>query len=140
MATLEPLLSVDSDDGKPKENIVIATVKGDMHDIGKNIVALMLRNYNFNVIDLGRDVPEDVIIDAAVEHKVKIVCLSALMTTTMTEMKTVIEHARSRGLDELEFIVGGAVLNEDYANTIGAHYASDAMGTVRLAQSILQKD
>ena len=96
----------------------------------------MLRNYNFNVIDLGRDVPADTILDAAVANNAKIIGLSALMTTTMTEMKTVIETAKERGLNDLKFIVGGAVVTDDYAQSIGAFYAKDAMDTVRIAQKL----
>ena len=139
MATLEPLLEAAQTDASntPPVPLVLATVKGDVHDIGKNIVAVMLRNYNFNVIDLGRNVPADVILDAAIAHNAKIVGLSALMTTTMTEMKTVIDTARGRGLNDLKFIVGGAVVTEDYAKSIGAYYAKDAMDTVRIAQNLV---
>ncbi|MBR5838803.1 MAG: cobalamin-dependent protein, partial [Victivallales bacterium] len=138
MATLEPLLAAAHANagGAPAVPFILATVKGDIHDIGKNIVAVMLRNYNFNVIDLGRDVPADTILDAAVANNAKIVGLSALMTTTMTEMKTVIETAKERGLNDLKFIVGGAVVTDDYAQSIGAYYAKDAMDTVRIAQKL----
>jgi 5-methyltetrahydrofolate--homocysteine methyltransferase len=138
MATLEPLLAAAhaNASGTPAVPFILATVKGDIHDIGKNIVAVMLRNYNFNVIDLGRDVPADTILDAAVANNAKIVGLSALMTTTMTEMKTVIETAKERGLNDLKFIVGGAVVTDDYAQSIGAYYAKDAMDTVRIAQKL----
>ncbi|MBR6074720.1 MAG: homocysteine S-methyltransferase family protein [Victivallales bacterium] len=138
MATLEPLLAAAhaNASGTPAVPFILATVKGDIHDIGKNIVAVMLRNYNFNVIDLGRDVPADTILDAAVANNAKIIGLSALMTTTMTEMKTVIETAKERGLNDLKFIVGGAVVTDDYAQSIGAFYAKDAMDTVRIAQKL----
>ena len=138
MATLEPLLAATHANagGTPAVPFILATVKGDIHDIGKNIVAVMLRNYNFNVIDLGRDVPADTILDAAVANNAKIIGLSALMTTTMTEMKTVIETAKERGLNDLKFIVGGAVVTDDYAQSIGAFYAKDAMDTVRIAQKL----
>ena len=138
MATLEPLLAAAHANagGAPAVPFILATVKGDIHDIGKNIVAVMLRNYNFNVIDLGRDVPADTILDAAVANNAKIIGLSALMTTTMTEMKTVIETAKERGLNDLKFIVGGAVVTDDYAQSIGAFYAKDAMDTVRIAQKL----
>ena len=100
----------------------------------ENIVALMLQNYGFDVIDLGKDVPAETILDAAQERGIKIVGLSALMTTTMTEMDNVIKLARFRGQDDLTFIVGGAVLSEDYARKIGAFYAKDAMETVKIAK------
>jgi len=133
---LEPLLAQDCG-VQAKEKFILATVKGDIHDIGKNIVALMLRNYGFEVIDLGKDVSADKIIDAAVEHNARIIGLSALMTTTMTEMQAVVELARSRGLNHLKFIVGGAVVDHEYANSIGAVYAADAMAAVRLAKEFV---
>ncbi len=136
MAKLEPLLAEGRKDGASAGKIVIATVKGDIHDIGKNIVAMMLKNYGFEVIDLGKDVPAEVILDRAVAEGTKLVALSALMTTTMGEMKHVIEMAKARGL-ELHFIVGGAVVDEEFASSIGAEYAADAMATVRCAQKIM---
>ena len=138
MATLEPLLAAAHANvgGAPAIPFILATVKGDIHDIGKHIVAVMLRNYNFNVIDLGRDVSPDTILDAAVANHAKIIGLSALMTTTMTEMKTVIDAAKERGLNDLKFIIGGAVVTDDYAQSIGAYYAKDAMDTVRIAQKL----
>ena len=112
------------------------SVKGDIHDIGKNIVALMLQNYGFEVIDLGKDVPAEVILDAAAERGIKVIGLSALMTTTMTEMDKVIRLAKQRKMDDVSFIVGGAVLSGDYASKIGAFYAKDAMETVKIAKKI----
>ena len=79
--------------------VVIATVAGDIHDIGKNLVALMLRNYGFHVIDLGKDVPKETIIEAARKHQAKIIALSALMTTTMQEMKRVVDYAKEQKID-----------------------------------------
>jgi 5-methyltetrahydrofolate--homocysteine methyltransferase len=135
-AVLEPLLAKTT--GIKREGkIVIATVKGDIHDIGKNIVALMLRNYGFEVIDLGKDVPAEKIINSAVEVKADIVALSALMTTTMTEMRAVIDLSRSRGL-KVKFMIGGAVVDRRYAGEIGADgYAGDAMEAVKLAKSLV---
>jgi 5-methyltetrahydrofolate--homocysteine methyltransferase len=118
--------------GKEKTPVIIATVKGDIHDIGKNIVAVMLKNYDFDVIDLGKDVPAEVILDTAVEKNVKVVLLSALMTTTMTSMKDVVELAQKRNLD-IKFIVGGAVIDETFAESIGAVYGSTPMDAVRAA-------
>lgn len=137
MHVLLPLLADGADATAAKPKIVLATVKGDIHDIGKNIVALMLRNYGFEVFDLGKDVPADTILDAAAETGAKLVGLSALMTTTMVEMDQVIRRAAERGQDQLKFIVGGAVLSEEYAERIGANYAADALATVKIAQSIL---
>jgi len=134
---LQPHLEEEGGDaasGKgPK--VILATVQGDIHDIGKNIVSLMLNNYNFEVIDLGKDVSAEDIIDAAVTHKADIVGLSALMTTTMVEMKTVLDLAREKNLTNIRFMVGGAVIDQNYSDEIGADgYARDAMEAVRLAQ------
>ncbi len=132
---LEPLLAEDNAASMVRPVIVIATVEGDIHDIGKNIVALMLKNYGFDVIDLGKDVPAARIIDAALEHKAALVGLSALMTTTMVRMKEVVTLARERGI-QIPFMIGGAVVDRNYAEEIGAHYVVDAMASVRLAQEI----
>ncbi|MFA6843588.1 MAG: cobalamin-dependent protein, partial [Bacilli bacterium] len=105
--------------------------------IGKNIVALLLRNYNFTVIDLGKDVSAESILAAAQREDASIIGLSALMTTTMSEMKTIIDLARQRGLTDLQFIIGGAVVDEQYAKSIGAHYAANAHDSVKIAQRLL---
>ena len=140
---LEPLLqkqkSQDNNVSKETKTIVIATVKGDVHDIGKNIVALMLKNYGFNVIDLGKDVSADNIISVAKEKKADIIALSALMTTTMHEMKTVIEKAKEQKL-ECKFMVGGAVIDKKYAQEIGANYSEDAYGAVKVAKALTEKN
>ncbi len=135
---LEPILQQSADkEEAAKEKIILATVKGDIHDIGKNIVGLMLRNYGFDVIDLGKDVAADAIIDAIRKSGARIAGLSALMTTTMTEMKEVIQAAKEQGIDT-KFMVGGAVVDQAYADEIGADgYASDAMEAVRLAQRLI---
>lgn len=91
---LEPMLSKDKD-AEPKATIIIATVEGDIHDIGKNLVALMLRNYGYRVLDLGKDVAADIIVDTALKENAQIIGLSALMTTTMMRMKDVVELAKS---------------------------------------------
>ena len=126
--------------GKDSSNmptIVVATVEGDIHDIGKNLVVLMLRNYGFNVIDLGKDVPCDVIIQAAKENNASIIGLSALMTTTMVKMKDVVEAVRENGLDR-KVIIGGAVITESYADEIGADgYSGDAADCVALVKKLL---
>lgn len=135
---LEPALQNDSQSGGVKEKFIIATVKGDIHDIGKNITALMLRNSGFEVIDLGKDVPAEVIVERAKAENCRIIGLSALMTTTMSEMPKVIELAKASGL-QAKFIVGGAVVDEVFATQIGAAYAADAMMSVRVAQDLLAK-
>jgi 5-methyltetrahydrofolate--homocysteine methyltransferase len=135
---LEPALQGDCAADGSKEKFIIATVKGDIHDIGKNIVALMLENSGFEVIDLGKDVPAEVIVERAARENCRLIGLSALMTTTMTEMPKVIELAAKSGL-QADFIVGGAVVDEAYAASIEAHYAADAMMTVNVAREILKK-
>ena len=117
--------------------VVIATVAGDIHDIGKNLVALMLRNYGFHVIDLGKDVPKETIIEAARKHQAKIIALSALMTTTMQEMKRVVDYAKEQKIDA-KIMIGGAVITGEYAREIGADaYSKDAAEAVRVAKSLL---
>lgn len=135
---VEPMLKKDGVQEKAKAGIVIATVKGDIHDIGKNIVGLMLKNYGFEVYDLGKDVSAEEIINVAKEKKVRIIGLSALMTTTMMEMKTVIELAKREGLTA-RFMVGGAVVTESFAKEIGADgYSEDAYSAVKLANRLLE--
>lgn len=134
---LEPLLMSGAED-KDMPVIIIATVEGDIHDIGKNLVALMLKNYGFKVVDLGKDVPKEEIIRAAKEHHAQIIALSALMTTTMQQMRYVIEYAREQGVTA-KFMIGGAVITQDYADEIGADgYSKDAAEAVKLAQRLLQ--
>ncbi len=135
---VEPLLGADqksSTSGVAK--VVLATVKGDVHDIGKNIVGLMLKNYGFLVRDLGKDVSKERIVAEAKTIGAEIIGMSALMTTTMTEMKEVIQLARQVGL-HCKIMIGGAVVNEDYAREIGADgYAKDAYEAVKLAQRLI---
>jgi 5-methyltetrahydrofolate--homocysteine methyltransferase len=133
---LEPLL-LQNNSGEPAATIVIATVAGDIHDIGKNLVALMLKNYGYKVIDLGKDVKRETIVEAAITHNASIIALSALMTTTMVEMKRVVELVRERNLP-IRVIIGGAVITQDYADEIGADgYSRDAADSVRLVQRII---
>ena len=134
---LEPLLKSAGTCLKKKGTIVLATVKDDIHDIGKNIVSLMLKNHGFEVIDLGKDVPDREIIDAAVLHKPQVVGLSALMTTTMVRMESIIRQAREAGIS-CPFLVGGAVVTKAYADSIGAHYAKDGVDAVRVVQSLVE--
>lgn len=116
--------------------IVIATVKGDIHDIGKNIVSIMLQNHGFKVVDLGKDVDTESIIKSAIEEKADIIGLSALMTTTINEMKRMTDALKTKGLS-IPVLIGGAVVNEEYANIIGAYYSSDAINAVKVAKMIM---
>ncbi|HHV82220.1 MAG TPA: dihydropteroate synthase [Tepidanaerobacter syntrophicus] len=117
-----------------KGKIILATVRGDIHDIGKNIVKILLENYGFDVIDLGKDVPEEEIIKHIKAHNVRLVGLSALMTTTAQNMAKTIKAIRTEGLD-CGIMVGGAVLNPEFARNIGAdYYGKDAQEAVRIAQ------
>jgi len=135
---LEPLLKTSPAElVKNKTKILMATVKGDIHDIGKNIVSLMLKNYGFVIYDLGKDVAAEEIIAKAKEVNADVIGLSALMTTTMVEMKRVIQLAKVEALN-CKFIIGGAVVNDQYAKEIGADgYASDAYSAVKLVQNLL---
>jgi 5-methyltetrahydrofolate--homocysteine methyltransferase len=136
-ARLQPLLEADGGGGS-KPVVVMATVEGDIHDIGKNIVCLMLKNYGFEVVDLGKDVPAARIVDAAQEHGAAIIGLSALMTTTMVRMEDTIKLVRERGM-ETKVIIGGAVVTEKFCTAIGADgWSTDAVRAVKLAQSLLQ--
>ena len=122
-----------------KGRIVLATVKGDIHDIGKNIVKVLLENYGFDVIDLGKDVPIEKVVQAVKDNDIKLVGLSALMTTTVANMKKTIEALRENNLD-CKVFVGGAVLNEKYAEMIGADfYARDARESVKIAEKIFSE-
>ena len=133
---MEPiLLQAQTSENMP--TVVIATVEGDIHDIGKNLVALMLKNYGFQVVDLGKDVPKEKIIEAAREHNAQVIALSALMTTTMQQMRHVIDYAKEQQMSA-KIIVGGAVITQEYADEIGADgYSKDAADAVKLTQKIL---
>ena len=123
---------------KDKGTVVIATVHGDIHDIGKNIVKLLLENYGFNVLDLGKDVPPEVVVDKVVETNAPLVGLSALMTTTVPAMEETIRQLKKRA-PWCKTVVGGAVLTQEYADKIGADkYARDAMETVRYAETVIK--
>ena len=122
-----------------KEKIVLATVKGDIHDIGKNIVKVLLENYSFEVVDLGKDVPPETIVDTVVAQQIRLVGLSALMTTTVVSMEETIRQLREKA-PWCKVMVGGAVLNQEYADMIGADfYGKDAMQSVYYAQGLLQQ-
>ena len=119
-----------------KGKVVLATVKGDIHDIGKNIVKVLLENYGFEVIDLGKDVPPEAVLEAAVKHSVKLVGLSALMTTTLGSMEETVKLLHDNKVS-CKIVVGGAVLTPEYAEKIGADfYAKDAKETVDIAKKI----
>lgn len=135
---LEPLLEA-AREGEKLATIVVATVKGDIHDIGKNLVALMLKNYGYHVIDLGKDVESQAILDAAKENQAAVIGLSALMTTTMMEMKEVVDLAREQGVSS-KIIIGGAVVTEGFAEEIGADgYSADAREAVKLVNRLLEQ-
>ena len=128
--------SLKTSGGAKKSKIVIATVKGDVHDIGKNIVKLLLENYGFFVIDLGKDVDEETVLKAVIEEKADILGLSALMTTTVVSMEKTIALVKKSAPD-CKIMAGGAVLTEDYAHRIGADFfAKDALDSVRFAETI----
>jgi len=134
---LEPRLKKD-EQGKAKGTVIIATVMGDIHDIGKNLVSLMLKNYGYRVIDLGKNVPSDIIIQTAKDEAADIIALSALMTTTMVEMKRVVKLAKEQGL-KTKIIIGGAVITESYVIEIGADgYSEDAQSAVRLVEHLMK--
>ena len=137
-ASFEVLKEVLAGSGSDEKigRVILATVKDDIHDIGKNIVRVLLENYRFDVIDLGRDVPAETVLDAVKKYDIKAVGLSALMTTTVVRMEETIRLLR-REAPGVKIFVGGAVLTEDYAMQIGADaYCRDAMASVRYCQTI----
>ncbi len=133
---IKEYLKAEGDESASKGTIVIATVKGDIHDIGKNIVKVLLENYGFHVIDLGKDVSPELVVQAARDNQVKLVGLSALMTTTVANMEATIKLLKQE-LPACKVMVGGAVLTQTYADMIGADfYSKDAMGSVRYANDL----
>lgn len=137
-AVLKEQLAVNGQKEEKKDKIILATVKGDIHDIGKNIVKVLLENYSFEVLDLGKDVAAEEIVSAVLAEDVKLVGLSALMTTTVVSMEETIRLLREKA-PHCKVMVGGAVLNQDYADMIGADfYGKDAMQSVYYAQSIFK--
>jgi 5-methyltetrahydrofolate--homocysteine methyltransferase len=133
---LEPLLERKGS-GDDMPTLVVATVEGDIHDIGKNLVVLMLKNYGYHVIDLGKDVPAETIVDTAMKEQAAIIGLSALMTTTMMRMQDVIELCRQRGCTS-KVIIGGACITQSFADEIGADgYSKDAAECVKLVERLL---
>jgi 5-methyltetrahydrofolate--homocysteine methyltransferase len=137
MAILEPLLA---DAGiKPKHTAVIGTVQGDLHDIGKNLVAMMLKGANFGIVDLGTNVPPEKFVAAAQEHNARLICLSALLTTTMPAMKTTVQAVRDAGLAAVKVLVGGAPVTQSFCDEIGADgYSQDAASAVDLALQLAE--
>ena len=138
-ASFEVIKSAMAADGNSvkKGNIVIATVHGDIHDIGKNIVKLLLENYGYNVIDLGKNVPPETVLNAVIENHAPLVGLSALMTTTVPAMEETVKLVKEKA-PWCKTVVGGAVLTQDYADKIGADkYAADAMESVRYAETVI---
>ena len=141
-AGLEPLKPhLVSAGVKSKGTVVIGTVKGDLHDIGKNLVRMMMEGKGLKVVDLGVDVSSDKFVAAAKEHKADIVCCSALLTTTMTEMKNVVESIKSSGLrDKLVIMVGGAPITDSFCKSIGADiYSADAASAADAAVLACEK-
>ena len=132
---LQPLLTL-SENSKPAGTLVMGTVKGDLHDIGKNLVCMMAEGAGFNVIDIGVDQAAENFVRAAQEHNADIVGMSALLTTTMTYMKTVVDALSEAGLDHVQTCVGGAPVSQMHADEVGADgYAADASSAVDLFKS-----
>lgn len=135
---VEPLLE-KKESGEVLPTIVIATVKGDIHDIGKNLVVLMLKNYGYPVIDMGKDIAPEEIVRVAMEENAAVIGLSALMTTTMMRMQDVVDECKARGC-QAKVVIGGACITEDFAEEIGADaYAKDAADTVRVVERLLKE-
>jgi 5-methyltetrahydrofolate--homocysteine methyltransferase len=137
LEVVKPLLAAQG--AKPVGKVVVGTVKGDLHDIGKNLVASMLEGAGFEVIDVGVDVSPEKFIGAVKEYAPNIVALSALLTTTMPSMKSTIEQLSGSGLrDKVKIIIGGAPVTQEYANEIGADgYSENANGAVSLARTLV---
>ena len=134
MDLIKPLLKAEDISGKA--TCVLATVKGDLHDIGKKLVALMLEGAGFRIVDLGVDVKPQAIVDAVKKENASIVGMSAMLTTTMSVMKDVCDLLKENGLDEVKIMIGGAPVNHDYAAKIGGNYSKDATEAVELANSL----
>jgi 5-methyltetrahydrofolate--homocysteine methyltransferase len=133
MAVLKPLLVADAEKNPPRGTIVMGTVKGDLHDIGKNLVCMMAEGAGFKIVDLGVDQPVENYLAAAREHNAHIVGMSALLTTTMPYMKVVVDAFKAAGLDHVKLAVGGAPVNAMYADEVGADgYGPDAPSSVEM--------
>lgn len=138
LAILKPLLA--DTDLQPTGRVIIGTVKGDLHDIGKNLVSMMLQGAGFEIIDLGVDVPADKFVEALKESKAQVIALSALLTTTMPAMKSTIDALETAALrDQVKVVIGGAPVTQRYADEIGADgYAPDANSAVRKTKELLE--
>ena len=136
MALLEPVLVKAGI--KPAATVLIGTVQGDLHDIGKNLVAMMWKGANFGVVDLGTNVTAEKFVAAAKEHNATIVGLSALLTTTMPAMKQTVDALRAAGLTQVKVVIGGAPITQEFATQIGADgYAPDAASAVDVARKFI---
>jgi 5-methyltetrahydrofolate--homocysteine methyltransferase len=135
LGVLRPFLAKSS--GKKAAKVVLGTVKGDLHDIGKNLVGMMLEGGGFQVFDLGMDVPAEMFIQSAKEHEAQVIAISALLTTTMIQMQKTVERIRAEGLN-VKVVVGGAPVTATFAKEIGADgYAEDAPSAVSMVKEIL---
>jgi 5-methyltetrahydrofolate--homocysteine methyltransferase len=138
MALLEPSLVAAGI--KPVAKAVIGTVQGDLHDIGKNLVAMMWKGANFDVVDLGTNVTPQKFVDAAKQHSPQLVGLSALLTTTMPAIKSTVDALRAAGVSAVKIVIGGAPVTQAYADEVGADgYAPDAASAVEVARKLLPK-
>jgi len=136
MFILEPLLTAAGI--RPEYTALIGTVQGDLHDIGKNLVAMMWKGANFNVVDLGTNVPPQKFVEAAKEHNPDIIGLSALLTTTMPSMKSTIDELKSAGLSKAKIVIGGAPITQEFATQIGADaFAPDAASAVEVVRKLV---
>ena len=139
MAVLKPLLTQRKDSSATSAVIVMGTVKGDLHDIGKNLVGMMAEGAGFTIVDLGTDTSAERFIEAIRQHQAAIIGMSALLTTTMVYMRTVVQKVREAGLDGVKICIGGAPVSAEYAREIGADgYAADAATAVELFKDLLR--
>ena len=139
-AVIKEYIQSHGEKQESKGKILIATVKGDIHDIGKNIVKVLLENYGYDVFDLGKDVPPEKIVEVLKAEDIHLCGLSALMTTTVVSMEETVKLIRQNGLD-VKVFVGGAVLNKDYADMIGADaYCKDALASVNFANAFFENN
>ena len=136
LAVLKPILAKSTSSAATK--VILGTVRGDLHDIGKNLVGMMLEGGGFEVVDIGTDVPPEKFLQAAKENGAQVIGLSALLTTTMLQMKATVEMIKASGLGDIKTIVGGAPVTMEFARQIGAHgYAADAASAVGLVKKLL---
>lgn len=138
MVVLKPLLTARTDGSASSETIIMGTVKGDLHDIGKNLVGMMAEGAGFTIVDLGTDTSAERFIAAVKEHNARIIGMSALLTTTMVYMRTVVQKFKEAGMHNVKICIGGAPTSPDYAKDIGADgYAADASSAVELFKRLL---